>query len=397
MSNKKSNTLKLVNFKQIIGFQDLKEIFINNGILESKSQDEKNCRTVNLSNCIIAPGFFDPQINGLNDCDFWKMPDFKAIDKLRLELAYSGVVAFCPTIITNSKEHIIKSIDHINSYIKQAKQSIGAQIAGIHLEGIFVTQHGIHNPSYTQKELTPRSLEPYLKENIVLFTLAPELDKTGEAIKLLRENNILVSIGHSNASYKEGEIAIKQHGVKTVTHMFNALRGIKDFSHRSKEKPNIQILENKLLNTTNIEPDTDGIVLAILKAKDVVNMVIADGLHVNQEVIKFLYQVKGKNYFSLTSDMVSENIFKEAQNNNMLGGGQTSLKEEVSNITNWGITKIDDALQAASKPIASQIKATKDLGIGEINFDKPAYLTIWDTTKNTVKGTIIGEEAFFNY
>ena len=136
--------LKLINFIKAIDLEKINEIYISNGIITSKEQAAKDdFMVVDCKDCIIAPGFIDPQLNGLEDCDFWQLPDFKKIDDLRLKLALSGVTAFCPTIITSEKEKIIQSITHINSYIKQCKDYTGAKILGIHLEGIFITKYGV--------------------------------------------------------------------------------------------------------------------------------------------------------------------------------------------------------------------------------------------------------------
>lgn len=395
--------LKLINFIKAIDLENINEIYISNGVITSKEQAAKDDFTaVDCKDCIIAPGFIDPQLNGLEDCDFWQLPDFKKIDDLRLKLALSGVTAFCPTIITGEKEKIIQSITHINSYVKQCKDYIGAKILGIHLEGVFITKYGVHKSNYAQKELTLKNLEPFIKENVVIFTLAPELDKTGEAIEFLQKNNILVSIGHSNATYKEGSSRIKKFGLSCVTHMFNSLRGIEGFSHRGNSPANLEILKSKLNDENMINSDKDGIILSILKDKNICCMVIADGLHVNKEVLEFLYRVKGKKNFSLATDMVSTEFFNLAKNHGTLGGGQTTMEKCVLNLVQWGICNIEDALICASKPITNKLRIAKDIrlrlpGLGQLSFGKEANITLWDTKKNRVKGTIIGENMFLNY
>ncbi len=409
----KSAKLKLTNFVKALDLDKASEIHISNGIILPKEQSVKNDFTVvDCKDCIVAPGFIDTQLNGFEDCDFWNLPSFEKIDALRLRLALSGVVAFCPTIITAPKEKITQSIDHINSYIKQSKNDIGAKILGIHLEGIFITKYGVHESKYVQKELTIKNLEPFIKENIVIFTLAPELDKTGEAIKFLQKNNILVSIGHSNATYREGKTAIKKFGLDCVTHMFNSLKGIEGFSHRGNNPVNLKALELKLTDDNTIIPEQDGIILSLLKEKNVCCMVIADGLHVNKETIEFLYRLKGKEQFSLVTDMVSTEFFTLAKRQGTLGGGQTPLEKCVFNLVNWGICNIEEALICASRPIANKLRIAKDLGLsplglcplglcplglGELSFGKEANITLWDTNKNRVKGTIMGENIFLNY
>ena len=393
----KSSKVKLINFVNAIGLNKTDEIYISNGILIKEQVNQNDFIFVDCKDCIIAPGFIDPQLNGFENCDFWQLPDFKKIDDLRLKLALSGVTAFCPTIITNEKEKIIQSINHINSYIKQCKDDIGAKILGIHLEGIFITKYGVHESKYVQKELTVKNLEPFIKENVVIFTLAPELDKTGEAIKFLQKNNILVSIGHSNATYKEGNNAINNFGLNCATHMFNSLRGIEGFSHRGNSPTNLETLKLKLNDESLINPDKDGIILSILKDKNVCCMVIADGLHVNKEVLEFLCQIKGKEKISLITDMVSREFFDQAKNHGTLGGGQTSIEKCILNLVNWEICNLEYALMCASKPITNKLRIAKDMGFGQLNFMKEANITLWDTKKNRVRGTIIGENIFLNY
>ena len=398
----KSSKLKLTNFIKAIDLE-IDEVYVSNGIIIQKEQIlKKDFTIIDCKDCIVAPGFIDPQVNGLEECNFWELPSFNKIDDLRLKLAQTGVVAFCPTVITNEKEKVIQSIDHINSYIKQCKNDTGAKILGIHLEGLFITKNGVHESKYIQKELTIESLKPFVRENVIIFTLAPELDKTNEAIKFLQKNNILVSIGHSNASYKEGEAAIKKSGLHCVTHMFNSLKGIEGFSHRGNDSTNLQELELKLKDENRINPEKDGIILSILKDKNICCMVIADGLHVNKEVIKFLYCVKGKENFSLASDMVATEFFNKSKEQGALGGGQTHLEKCVSNLVTWDICNIEDALISASKPITNQLRIAKDmglrlLGLSKLSFGKEANITLWDTKKNRVRGTIMGENIFLNY
>lgn len=396
VANNKSLKLKLVNFVKALGNSTSNEIYIEHGLLTSQS-NEKNFDIIDCSGCIVAPGFIDPQLNGYDDCDFWQFPPYEKIDALRIKLALSGVVAFCPTIITNERDRAIELIEHINSYIKQSKKNIGAKILGIHLEGFFITKYGVHKSRYVQKNLTIDNLKPFIRDNVVIFTLAPELDHTGEAIEFLKNKDILVSIGHSNATFQESEKAINQHKLHCVTHMFNSLKGIEGFSHRGNNPANIKVLESKFKNKDIVEPDKDGIVLSILKNKNVCCMVIADGLHVNKEVVEFLYRIKGKEYFSLVTDMVSTIFFNTAKEHGSLGGGQTSLEKCVSNLVEWDICNIDDALLCASKPISNHLKIANKLGLGSLCTGKEASITLWDTKKNRVRGTIIGENIFLRY
>lgn len=394
-----NKNLKLINLKKVIGHENLKELFIYNGQITTNKTDENNFETLNLKDCVIAPGFIDPQVNGLNNCNFWdlKEEDFHKIDKLRLDLAQSGVVAFCPTVITNSKEKVSNSINLINKYIKESKNKPGAKILGIHIEGIFISKYGVHEEKYSIKELTIKNIEPFIKENVILFTLAPELDKTGEAINYLHEKNILVSAGHTNASYKEAEIAFNKHGIKLVTHMFNAMRGINGFNHRGSENTNFETIQEKLKNENKIDIENDGIIISILKNKNVTCMAIPDNTHVSKEVIKFLIKTKGISNFSITTDMVAQKFFETEKSKGMLGGGQINFDKCVSNLTSWNVSNLEDILMSCSRPISKLLKNAQNQGLGEIKFNKEAHLVIWDTGTNRLKGTIMGQNLFLNY
>lgn len=388
--------IKLNNFIKVLGLSNVTELFIVDGILRNCVNDQAELLNLDCKDCIVSPGFIDPQVNGLGKCDFWEKPSFQEIDNLRLKLACCGVVAFCPTIITAPQEKIIDSINHINAYLKQARSENGARILGIHIEGIFITKYGVHEGKYTNKELTVKNIEPYLKENVLLFTLAPELDKNGEGIKFLQKNNILVSIGHSNATYREGMNAIEKYNLNTATHMFNSMKGTEGFSHRTIN-PDLKLLCTKLEDHSKINPDKDGIMLAILQEKKVLTMVISDGIHVDKSVLGLLRNYKDSGHFALVSDSVSTDFYNTSKAKGILGGSQNTIDTCVANLINWKVSNIEDSLSCASKPITNQLKKAKELGLGEITLGKKVNLVLWDTKKNAVKGTIIGENIFLNY
>ena len=108
------------------------------------------------------------QVNGYKNLSFWDIEPAEnivlEIDRLRLELALCGVVAFCPTIITAPKEKIIKSINCINSYLRQSSNDAGARILGIHIEGVFITKYGVHESKYADFSLTVDNVSPFIKK-----------------------------------------------------------------------------------------------------------------------------------------------------------------------------------------------------------------------------------------
>lgn len=402
---KKLKYFRLVNFYKTIGLDNIKQLYISSGSLisEEKVTNKNIFENIDAEGCVLAAGFIDPQVNGFEGCNFWTIARedsnkaFKLIDEIRLKLALCGVVAFCPTIITAPAAEIIHSVDLINKYIKNSNPEIGSKILGIHIEGVFITKYGVHDQNYVQNNLNIQNIEQFVKPSVVIFTLAPELDKTGDAIKFLQEKGILVSIGHSNASYKQAEDFLNKYNLFSVTHMFNSLRGIEGFLHRGEKAVGLELLRSKLANSKKIDPDKDGIILSILRNKNILCMVIADGVHVNKDIVKFLWEVKGPKLFALASDLVSNDFYKSSAYKGMLGGSQLTLERCVSNLIKWKVSSLEHCLRAASEPVSNQLKVASSTGLGKISFGKEANIVLWDTNKNSVKGTIIGENIFLNY
>lgn len=59
-------------------------------------------------------------------------------------------------------------------------------------------------------------------KNIGIVTLAPELDGSMEVIKLLSNNGIVVSLGHTSSDMETSLQAV-QNGATFITHLFNAM------------------------------------------------------------------------------------------------------------------------------------------------------------------------------
>lgn len=178
------------------------------------------------------------------------------------ELYKHNIVAFFPTLVTDSIENIKRQI----SVIKEAA-SKNKRILGIHLEGIFINpeKKGIHN----HEHFLPLTIENYklIEDDFIkIVTLAPELDKG--LIDYLLSKNIKVQAGHC--------ISDDLSKVNGVTHTFNAMSGI---NHRGASTA-----------------------LSALLNDDVYTEIIADGIHVSDDALKLLFKSKPANKIILISD-----------------------------------------------------------------------------------------------
>jgi N-acetylglucosamine-6-phosphate deacetylase len=182
----------------------------------------------------ISPGGVDLQINGALGLAF---PDLAiahrpTLQKICDELWRQGVDGFCPTLVTTSIENIHRALATIADFMQQrgdrAGQCLGntAEILGVHLEGPFLNpeKRGAH-PAEHLRSLTLDQLKRVLGDYasvVRIMTLAPELDSTGDVIPFLVSQGITVSLGHSQATDTQAQLAFDQ-GATMVTHAFNAM------------------------------------------------------------------------------------------------------------------------------------------------------------------------------
>jgi N-acetylglucosamine-6-phosphate deacetylase len=82
---------------------------------------------------------------------------------------------------------------------------------GAHLESF------IHSPSVEEA----KELLEYGKGVITMITLAPEVCSK-EVIELIRSYGVIISAGHSNATYEEATNAFDS-GIHAATHLYNAM------------------------------------------------------------------------------------------------------------------------------------------------------------------------------
>lgn len=221
----------------------------------------------------IAPGYIDLQLNGAFGYDFTN--DGTSVAEVSTRLPMTGVTAFMPTIITSPRESYQQRLREIAA---AAIEATGAHVLGVHLEGPFLSpqRKGAHNPDYL-RPIDLEEIQGWVDTSIVrIVTLAPELDGALEAIRLLHKAGIVVSIGHSNATFAQAMNAIEA-GAGWGTHLFNAMS---PFQHR--------------------EPGVTGALLV----SSIPFGLIVDGVHSHPAAVKIAYRVKGPNAIALITDAI---------------------------------------------------------------------------------------------
>jgi len=225
---------------------------------------------------ILVPGWLDLQINGGFGFDFTENP--ASLWDVAAQLPRYGVTSFLPTLITSPPEKTAQALEILAQGPPPGFQ--GASPLGWHLEGPFLNpgKKGAHNPVYL-RDPSANHIEFWSPENgVLLVTLAPELPDALNVIRELRGRGVVVSAGHSSATYDQA-LAGLDAGITYGTHIFNAMTAL---HHR--------------------QPGLPGALLADPRAT--VGL-IADGIHVHPTLCKLIWQVKGSHGLTLVSDAMA--------------------------------------------------------------------------------------------
>jgi N-acetylglucosamine-6-phosphate deacetylase len=233
---------------------------------------------------LAAPGFVDLQVNGFAGVDFLEA-DAEGYRKARAALRDTGVTAYLPTFITVPEDRLVAALRSLPSGAQGGAPNgaQGPRILGVHLEGPFLSpaRLGIH-PDSARRDPDVSLLQRLLDAGPVrLVTLAPELPGAGELIELLLRREIAISCGHSDATSEQANAAFDS-GVRTVTHIFNAMR---PFLQRDP-----------------------GIVGAALARDDVVVQLILDGVHVALEAATVVWRAAAGRVALVTDAMAGAGL-----------------------------------------------------------------------------------------
>jgi N-acetylglucosamine-6-phosphate deacetylase len=234
--------------------------------------------TVNkFPGCMIVPAFIDLQLYGGNGKLFSHSLDIEALDATHAYCVSGGCSHFMITMATNSMENFYKGIDTVGTYIASGKKGL----LGIHLEGPWISpaKKGAHIESFIKKPSRDEVLLLIEKGMgiIKMITLAPE-QCDDVIVELLMDNGILVSAGHSNATYIQSKHAFNM-GVSAATHLFNAMSPLQ-----------------------GREP---GMVGAIYDDPNVMSSIICDGVHVDFTSVRISKKIMGERLFFITDAVTS--------------------------------------------------------------------------------------------
>ncbi|EJD6399800.1 N-acetylglucosamine-6-phosphate deacetylase [Providencia huaxiensis] len=340
-----------------------------------------------LQGAILSPGFIDLQVNGCGGVQFNDNKEnvtLKNLDIMQKANERTGCTSYLPTLITCSDELMKHGVEVMTEYLKEHKN----QALGLHLEGpyINVIKKGTHNPEFIRQP-TAQMID-YLASHadaITKITLAPEMVEQGY-IRQLKNAGIVISAGHSNATYEEARLGFKA-GINFSTHLFNAMPYI------SGRGP--------------------GLVGAIYDTPEVYAGIIADGLHVQWANIRNSKHLKGDKLILVTDATAPAGIDPQTgemdhfifagktiyyrnglcvDENGTLSGSSLTMIDAVKNSVEHVGIALDETLRMATLYPARAIGV--DNTLGSIAPGKIANLTAFNHDFNVLATYVNGDEVY---
>lgn len=358
-------------------------IFIENGVIQGiyhAAENLEECpeatEVIDGTDLNVIPGFIDGHTHGAAGADVMDATE-DALDAMASVLPEEGTTSFLATTITQAPENIDKALQNVAAYQSKAGQ---AEVIGIHLEGPFIAKEkkGAQPLEYISRpDLEQFNRWQSIADNLIkTITIAPELDDEG-FIEQLSASGVNVSAGHTNATFNDMKQAV-QSGVHQLTHLCNAMPGI---HHREI-----------------------GAVGAAFQMEDLKAELIADGIHITNEMLQLIYDNVGSERLLLITDAMRAKCMPPGEYD--LGGQQVKVAGERAELANGSLAgsilkmhqgaghmlaledvSLDDVITMASVNPAKQIHMYDQKG--SITVGKDADVLIADD-ELAIKWTICG-------
>ena len=336
-----------------------------------------NVQIINIKGSYIAPGLIDTHIHGIGG---FGTDDGSADSILKMSeiLPKYGVTSFIPTLYAAKEEEMIKNIKAV---VKAMGKEKGAHILGMHLEGPFISKERLG--VQTEDAVSPVSIElmekfyKAAKGKIINMTVAPELKDMRELALWCIGKGIILQAGHTNATYAQ-MVEGMQARIMHTTHLFNAMSRM---HHRDP-----------------------GAVGAVFIHPELSCEFIADGIHIDSNLIKLLFQFKPLDKLVLITDSLkptkqhakvlyanNEEVYLDKcfyrKSDNVIAGSAMTMIESVKNLVDWGLS-MEQAIHVAA-PSPAEILKINNKGYVAPGFD--ADLIIFNEDFSKVNAIINGE------
>lgn len=224
----------------------------------------------------VVPGFIDVHTHGAYGFDTNDAEPEGLRDWMR-RIPEEGVTSILPTTVTQMPDVLEAAVANVAAVVREGYE--GAEILGIHFEGPYLDMDykGAQPPEAIAKAAVEQFKRYQEAANglIKYITLAPEHDEDFALTRYCHENGVVVSMGHSSATYEQALMGIA-NGATSMTHVYN---GMTPYHHR---KP--------------------GLVGTALRVRDIYGEVICDGCHSHLAALNNFFTAKGRDYSIMISD-----------------------------------------------------------------------------------------------
>lgn len=241
--------------------------------LVSEDELSDTIEKIDLKGATVSPGFFDLQVNGGGGVLLNDSPTVDGVRAIFEGHKKYGTTDFLPTYITGPSDGMRMAADAVNNCLENNLYGV----RGIHFEGPFLNElkAGVHDKKYIREvNDADISIINSIAQGVTLLTLAPET-VSSQSIKNFTEKGVLVSLGHTNATFQEANSAFK-NGASCSTHLYNAMSAL------SSRAP--------------------GVVGASLIADETWAGIIVDGFHSDYGAVKVAHKAKANRKLFLVTD-----------------------------------------------------------------------------------------------
>lgn len=224
----------------------------------------------------ILPGFIDIHCHGAYGFDT-NDANSEGLRKWAKGIVDEGVTSFLATTLTQSEEVLTNAVSNVAKVVEEGYE--GAEILGIHFEGPYLNK--AHKGAQPEEYCVKPNIEQFKRYQkaahglIKYITMAVENDEDYALTKYCSQNNVVVSIGHSNATYEQA-VQAYAHGARSMTHVYNAMT---PFTHRA-----------------------NGLVGGALRIRNMYGEIICDGNHSTLAALNNFFTSKGPDYSIMITD-----------------------------------------------------------------------------------------------
>lgn len=341
----------------------------------SQEKIAKDLPQVDLQGANLCAGFIDLQLNGCGGVMFNEETTVRTLEIMQETNLKSGCTSYLPTFITDTDEGMQKAVQTMRDYLAKYQN----QALGLHLEGPYlsVAKKGVHRPEYI-REASGEMIEFFCKNSDVItkMTIAAE-NATMDYLPKLRDAGIIVSVGHSNATYAQTKARIEQ-GVEFATHLHNAM--------------------------SPVSGGREGGVVGAVLDSDIYAGIIVDGLHVDWSNVRIAKKAKGDKLIIVTDStaaagadidqfvfvgkvvkVVDGKCFDEF---GALGGASITMIESIRNAVQHCDISLEEAIRMSTLYPARAIKVEHQLG--SIETGKIANIAVFNNQFEVIGTAVNG-------